>query len=624
MRSHFKLPLTCLFSLICTLLCSPPALAWTWLWGKDLKDVQQQSVICPGVRLGEKIDPETPETPRTMVKQQGGSLRDLDLSATETRLLCGDPESYAWQKVSPLQAQYFAKSFLQMRGYLNPEFDARNSELIIYTGPLVRAVDLEVQGAPPDFDVDRKRNIEGRALTPDLLNEVEAWAKSRAQEIGFACAEVEVKASPQTGIIQIMLKPGPAYFFGEIENEGLVTKPGLVERNHAFIDGQLFDYRLLNLSSQRLTRGELYISSYFDLRCPNDSDKSEKQDEPFSIFRHLVPATPRLLTFGVGVDTEVGPVIRSSFRHVLLTPKGTQSQVQVTASYREQKFEAQMDFYPLDDLRSRFHLEPRFQVRRELEEQYESVTTSLGVSPAVGLETTTAEHRLSFGPAFENVDLQDFKSGPRKSAYVFFNLQALSKSHLFEYYAAEPQEGWQVSTSVGSRVNGLASPTTLHRVQVDIQALWNLRHYDPPLLVIGSRTKLGTFIFEDQVAGLAEVPVSQRFFLGGDGDIRGYARKQLPFDESGYLTAISQSFELRWVEILPWKLQPLILFDLAKGSSTPQKLNRGIFFSPGIGLRWSSPLGPIRSTLARGEIWDDPGSNAKPHWQWFVSFGKEF
>lgn len=549
------------------------------------------------------------------------SENKIAFSLNERRFLCGDPNSHAWQKIPPAQARYFANSFLQARGYLNPRFEIDSAQLTIHPGNIVRVMELSVEGAPEDFDPSRKRNLRGRPLTPDVLNEVESWAKARLQELGYACVKLSLEATPEQGLLRIKLQPGPRVRFGEIKSFGLSTSAGLVERQHAFLPLQVFDPRLLQLSTNRLIADELYIGSYFDLQC----DRPLGPQDEIEIHRHLVSATPRLLTFGLGVDSEVGPVLRSSFRHVLLTPNGTHGQLTLTASYREQSFEAKLQHYPLDNSLSRFYVEPRFIAKREREEQFDSLSTQFSVSPGWSLETEGAEHRISLGPAVEEVHVSDATTGPQRTKSLFFAANLSSKSHLFEYYVSEPQTGWNISLSVSSKLRGIASPVSIHRFQMDAQRLWNLFSFDPPLLVIGSRTRWGSFYFENTSEAIPEVPVSQRFFIGGDGDLRGFARKQLPLDASGFLSAFTQNFELRFVEILPWKLQPLLIFDLGFGGSEALKLDPAMYYSPGLGLRWSSPLGPVRATVAQGRVLNpEPGSEVEARWQAFVSFGREF
>lgn len=546
----------------------------------------------------------------------------MNFNANERRLLCGDPESHAWQKIPPTQARYFARIFLQDRGYLNPTFEIRDGGLIVHVGELQRVEHLIVNGAPDAFRPDRRRNLRGRPLNPDILNETEAWAKTRLQELGYACANLRLQAFPQNGEIRIEVEPGPLTRFGEVDRFGLTTKPGLVERSHAFKKGWIFDPRLLQLSTNRLVAQELYIGSYFDPRC----DRPLAEGREIRIDRHLVSSTPRLLTFGIGIDSEVGPILKSSFRHVLLTENGSQGQLTLTASYREQRFEARMQHYPLNDASSRFYIEPRYELRREQEDQFVSVTNQFSVAPAYSIETPTAEHRASLGPAIEDVRVYDNTTGPSHNDSTFLTLNAAGKSHLYEYFVAEPQEGWFYALNVNSRLKGVDSPTSYHRLWLEASRLWNVLDFDPPLMVFGVRLRAGTFLFEDRDAGLAEVPVSQRFFLGGDSDLRGFARKQLPLNSEGFLTALTTGLEVRFVEVIPFKIQPLVIFDFGWGGANPADLDETFYYNPGLGLRWSSPLGPVRTTLAQGRI-SQPAAGAgdlDARWQWFVSFGREF
>lgn len=555
---------------------------------------------------------------------------DIRISDNEKRLLCGDPGSHAWQKIPPTQAQFFARTFLQSRGYLNPQFEIRENRLWVKVGPLQRVRDLLVKGGPKDFNPYQRRNLRGRALTPEILNEVENWAKSRIQELGYACVELKASADSLLGEITLDINEGPLTRFGPIQNLGLSTKSGIVDRQLAFLDRQIFDHRLLRLSTNRLVSQELYIGSYFEPRC----DLPLGRLGELTIDRHLVSSTPRLVTFGVGVDSEVGPLFRSAFRHVLLTPNGSQGQITLTASLREQKLDARIQHYPSADAKERFYIEPLFELRREKEDQFESVTQKFAITPAWGLETETAQHKLYFGPAVEDVRVSESQTGPGRTRALFFTAGISSKSHLFEYYTAEPQEGWHFNLTNDSRLKGVTSNSSFHRLQIEIHKLWNLRNFDPPLLVIGSRTRLGTFLFEDQALGLTEIPVSQRFFLGGDSDLRGFSRKQLPVDSSGFVSAVTQGFELRFVEILPMNLQPLFLFDFGYGGSESLKLNPSLYYSPGVGLRWSSPLGPVRATIAQGRISQPqttdengtiiPETPIAVRWQVYFSFGREF
>src|SRR5690606_25584288 len=107
--------------------------------------------------------------------------------------------------------------------------------------------------------------------------------------------------------------------------------------------------------------------------------------------------------------------------------------------------------------------------------------------------------------------------------------------HLFEYYLTDPRTGWMFDLEAMSQFSGVVSDQTLHRLLFSHQLLWNLGRWDPPFLILGWRGTVGSYIFGERNPLTAEIPVDERFFLGGDASIRGFDRKELPGDESGFL-----------------------------------------------------------------------------------------
>lgn len=94
------------------------------------------------------------------------------------------------------------------------------------------------------------------------------------------------------------------------------------------------------------------------------------------------------------------------------------------------------------------------------------------------------------------------------------------------------------------------------------------------------------------------VPVSQRFFAGGDRSVRGYRFKDLsPVDVAGdavggrYLEILSLEYNYRFLDL--WSAA--IFADAGRAfNSFDAPYNVGA----GVGIRWQSPVGPFRIDLA--------------------------
>ena len=84
--------------------------------------------------------------------------------------------------------------------------------------------------------------------------------------------------------------------------------------------------------------------------------------------------------------------------------------------------------------------------------------------------------------------------------------------------------------------------------------------------------------------------------------------------------------ELRLADVLPRNVEPLVFVDAAQAGRKSAELERTIYWSPGFGVRWGSPVGALRATLAYGMAArrERETLEPKPEWQFFFSWGQEF
>jgi outer membrane translocation and assembly module TamA len=96
-------------------------------------------------------------------------------------------------------------------------------------------------------------------------------------------------------------------------------------------------------------------------------------------------------------------------------------------------------------------------------------------------------------------------------------------------------------------------------------------------------------------------------------------------DETGALSAAFLSFEVRLAELLPGGFQPFAFLDGGIFGSKALRFSGPVYYSPGAGLRWESPVGMIRGTLGHGfKAGGNQAGTKEGHWQFYVSFGEEF
>jgi len=172
-----------------------------------------------------------------------------------------------------------------------------------------------------------------------------------------------------------------------------------------------------------------------------------------------------------------------------------------------------------------------------------------------------------------------------------------------------PRHGIAARTFTRGGVEGVGSDTSF--VQAYAQMFWFIGLGDTDRLIL--RGEGGTTWTDD----LVSMPPSLRFFAGGDNSIRGYAFREVgprtpPPDKyalgAKHLVTASVEYE-RYFGSGPWGAA--VFVDTGSAFDTRPDLHTGV----GVGLRWKSPVGPVRVDVAHGL--NDPDSQ----FQLYINIG---
>ena len=543
------------------------------------------------------------------------SPKGISFSETERLWICGDPTSEAWSTIPVSQKKLFLKNFLQSRGFHNPKFKQESNLLIVDAGVETKVKEFRALHAPPELIIKKRRRLLGQTLSPAILSDVENWIKREMQYNGYPCPALESKAIIDEGAIEIDIKSGDIYHFTYIPSEGEVDiQQEILERFTAFREGQRFDIRLLELSSRRILEQGLYTSTFYDVICSEDQTR---------IVRRFIPALPRLLTVGVGADTEQGPRARARFRRVRIGHAANVWESKIFASFRQQNLTSRFRWHFSRDLSSRLSLLPQLTIERKDEKRFETVSFRFGSLLGNGWEQEQFSLDVEAGPILEQTTTYR-GVGKRHKTIGKIATQIDALSHMFEFYSSSPRAGWRVQMETTSQFPGYFAEQFVHRAWLRHHVLFNIAGYDPPLLILGLRGYFASFFLNQRELVPPDIPISDRFFLGGDDDIRGFARQEIPNNDIGFFTALYEGIELRAGEWFSIPLQPFIFFDIAKGGSRSRHLEAPLYYAPGTGLRYDSLIGTIRSSLGYGLVSGGAQDEVKENLQFFFSFGKEF
>ncbi len=120
---------------------------------------------------------------------------------------------------------------------------------------------------------------------------------------------------------------------------------------------------------------------------------------------------------------------------------------------------------------------------------------------------------------------------------------------------------------------------------------------DDDRLVLAARGSLGSIVGGD----LEDIPATRRFFLGGGGSIRGYEYRSVGPESGGEvvggLSFFETSFEARVRVTDSIGIVPFIDAGAAYADPIPD-FSEDIRIGVGIGLRYLTPLGPLRFDIA--------------------------
>lgn len=164
-----------------------------------------------------------------------------------------------------------------------------------------------------------------------------------------------------------------------------------------------------------------------------------------------------------------------------------------------------------------------------------------------------------------------------------------------------PRRGISASVSLRGGLESVGSDTNFAQLYGSLRWFLGLDENSRLLL----RGEFGTTTTNSLVA----MPPSLRFFAGGDRSIRGYAYREVgprtpPPDNfalgAKHMFTATVEYE-RYLDNSPWG--GAVFVDTGSAFDDTPDLHTGV----GVGLRWRSPVGPVRIDLARGL--NDPDSS---------------
>jgi translocation and assembly module TamA len=497
---------------------------------------------------------------------------------------------------------------LQPFGYYRPAIEGElagergdwRARYRIEPGPATTIESLTVRIMGPGADDPRfQRAIDsgglarGQRLRHARYEDTKARLQQAAYAGGYLDAEFtarELRVEPETATaeIRLILDSGPRYRFGEIDIRQDVLRDELMQRYIGIQPGEPFDpQRLLN------AQYALNDSGYFE-RVEIGVDK-EAADAA-----HRVPVTirtqprpKRRYTIGAGFGTDTGPRGRAGVEFRRLNRRGHRAEIDLRGSAVQNRLNSQY-LIPVTNIRDdRYALKGI--VNREDAGGGESELLLVGASrdkPILGWQAS----------GYVNFERETTRfSGDADRSFLLTPGVSVTRTRADD--PLFPRRGWSLFLDVHGAVEGVVSDISFLQTRLRGAGVLPLA----PRLRLLLRGEIGA----NRADELAALPASQRFFAGGDRSVRGYGYESLGERNAdgeviGGRYLFTAGAELDWRIAGNWGAA--LFYDAGNAADTPDMdLKRGV----GIGLRWYSPVGPVRLDLAHPL--DDPDRDLRLH-----------
>jgi translocation and assembly module TamA len=487
-----------------------------------------------------------------------------------------------------------ARKAIEPFGYYQPVISTKltrdtkcwNADIVIDPGKpvVIREVDIRVDG-PALSDPAFQALITSSALTSgSVLRHADYEALKKALQIRAASRgyfEAQFSASrmdiwPDQGAADITLhfSSGPRYRIGEIRQEQGFIDPAIVLAYLDLETGVFYDAD----DFARAYR-DLSDSAYFG---PIEilPDVASAADGHVPVRIALQPGTRIEYTIGIGASTDLGPRFRAGFRnnrinqrgHCLIADLGVSTVMQgVTTEYR----------IPLGDPRREwFSLAGSYS--NEETDTFDNEAQQLGVRWTKAMSDSWLR-TLSLDANHESFKVGEDIDTSRSIVPAIMFDQKRSDRDIF------PRNGRRLGAELRGTDEAIGSTTTY--VQANVWMRW-IRSF-------GDRTRVLTRLNVGftKSGEFSELPPSVRFFAGGDESVRGFDYESLgPTDADGNVVGgdnlLVASIELE--RHLKGNFYGAIFTDAGNAFDNTD-FNAEV--GAGIGIKWRSPLGPIRLYL---------------------------
>lgn len=536
--------------------------------------------------------------------------RHLDLSRFRAERDITEIEVGRLMSAAPAQA----RSLLETEGYFDPRIrisrrppdDPGGQPLVLLQvepGPraTVDRLTIEVQGAFQEAIDEGDERTERRLrflrnrwpLQPGAVFTQEAWTRSKNGLLaslrtrgypaaGYAGTAAQVDATTHKVRIFVVADSGPLFRIGQIEVEGVERTTEDAVRNLApFERGEVFSEKMLLDYQENLQRSGLYEGVAVAL------DPDVAQADSASVVVRVREAKLKSATVSVGFSSNTGPRVGLQFTH--RRPFGYEWVASTRLQYGRDERLAALDLlsYPKPD-----GYRNLASVSAEYLDAGGAITHTQRTRYGRTQDTERYD-RLYYGEFNRTVVETDNTRRIDRALWANYEWTRRDVNNVLF-----PTRGLILTAHGGAGGSADADGDRGPFVRAYLRAAWYHRLGSRRVLQL--RGEAGQVFKRDSLG----VPDSLLFRAGGDDSVRGYGYRTLGPTQDGSVVGgpvlATASAELMWPlseRLRDW--YGAVFVDAGNAASSWRD------FDPvhgyGFGVRWRSPIGPLKADIAYGE-----------------------
>jgi len=459
-------------------------------------------------------------------------------------------------------------------------------------------VDVQLIGEVEDNQNLKRLAVNAQPSPGDILNHgryesfkrslLATSARNGYFNARFERNEIIVDPQSRSAELYLQMQSGPRFTFGEISFTAGILDQRLLENYTDIRTGDPYSADAINRLYEALSGSGFFGAVSISAEPPEDGATVIPVDVS------LTPSKRIVYTVGAGFATDTGPQGRVGYVNRRRNQKGHQFESrlfgspvksELTASYRWPRRDPRSDWYTIVA-----------GVLHEETDTSESDVVKLGIQRSKNVGNNWLQTR------YLDIVNENFKIADQDTSSELIILGVTMESVLGRDLSRSTG-GRRLSADLRGTDEAIGSSTSF--VQLRASGKWLYSFTDRTRILM----RVGFGITAKDT--LTQLPATVRYFAGGDRSVRGYEFQSLgPVNADGEVVGgsnlIEGSVEFDYLFKDNWAVAVFADTGSAFSDIEPD-FSTGV----GLGLRWYSPVGPVRVDFAHPL--DDPDSDFRLH-----------